>query len=187
MDHTFLYRKVNKKGGVTQPIKTLPKETGLKCDECGLIVAKESQLEVHIRIKHEDNANFKCEQCIFKCRNESQLQEHIKNKHHVPCTKFEKTFVSQNALKKHRKDHAIQQVAKEKKITRIAKQKNVEHKEEKKSGKPNETSHEIEEEEDGSSESIPSESETSVLASIYSSLSDSSFKENSESGEEEEY
>ena len=83
MDHNFLFRKCNKKGLVTKSVKN----KGFKCDKCGLMVARETQLEVHNRLKHEDIANLNCEHCIFKCRNESQLQEHVKHNHHVPCTK----------------------------------------------------------------------------------------------------
>ena len=102
LDHTYLYRKVN--DSETTKATTKP-VTEFSCKQCGLKVRRKSQLDVHIRLKHEDVAHFACKICTFKCNNQNKLQAHMKQQHQISCTKCDKTFHSITSLEDHMEKH----------------------------------------------------------------------------------
>ena len=51
LDHTYLYRKINDSKRTESA--TIP-QAEFSCEKCGLKVGRQSQLDVHKRLKHED-------------------------------------------------------------------------------------------------------------------------------------
>lgn len=117
LDHTFLYRKVNshKISSSSSCSSSERKMSCFKCEKCGLEVTRESQLEVHNRLKHEDTANFNCEICPFKCNQEEKLKEHRRLKHEIASEKCSETFPSVQILKEHQEKHKVKRIVKKKK------------------------------------------------------------------------
>ena len=191
LDHTYLYRKVNetKLSDVSSRKESTSQEICFECETCGLKVARESQLEVHKRLKHEDTVNFNCEHCQFKCNKKDKLKVHIRLNHKIPCEKCKRIFPSVESMKEHQEKHL------EKSKVKIKKAKSRNQKKPKIAAHPillesssiQEHIPRVERDSEDAEESLDSSLlDTSETSSMISSLS-SSLGEKSESGEVEDY
>ena len=108
LDHTYLFRKINNsKMSSSQSEKTKsPEESIFECDLCHLKVSRKSQLEIHVKLKHEDVVNFDCQHCQFKCNKNEKLAEHKKKEHSFACKNCGFSFAFKKDLAEHMKKHS---------------------------------------------------------------------------------
>ena len=100
LDHTFLYRKLNELKSAKSTSKPAAE---FSCEMCGLKVGRQSQLDVHTRLKHEDVAHLACDKCTFKCNNNEEMETHMKQNHPISCVRGENAAKKKTGKKVQRK------------------------------------------------------------------------------------
>ena len=101
-DNTYFYRKIN---DTKTTIVSSKEVEEFVCVKCGLKVGRQSQLETHTRLKHEDVVHFNCEDSAiaFRCNKKNKL--HRKSTFQLSCQKCGNKFLSAESSEEIMNEH----------------------------------------------------------------------------------
>ena len=87
-------------------------KTTFKCKACEANFKRKTDLNIHIKVHHNDQESFSCEKCPKKFKYEKTLKQHKLEKHGPKERNFEcpicgKTFTAKRNMRRHQLAHEL--------------------------------------------------------------------------------